>query len=77
MKLGRGSFLGSVNISWSANETSRGRPGWAPTQAPTSPGVRVKCIWLFISGLRKRKDMQGMPPTTEPLSRNFLDETFD
>jgi hypothetical protein len=26
--------------------------------------------------LRKTKDIQRRPPTTEPLSRNFLDETF-
>jgi hypothetical protein len=25
---------------------------------------------------KQSKDMQRMPPTTEPLSRNFLDETF-
>jgi hypothetical protein len=25
---------------------------------------------------KKSKDMQRMPPTTEPLSRNALDETF-
>ena len=25
------------------------RPGWSPTQAPTDPDVRVKCIRLFIS----------------------------